>query len=50
MQGAERLMHLMAGFAIGQQRLQSGCQRPLALILQQLLTSSRPASRFGNET
>ena len=37
MQGAERLMHLMAGFAIGQQRLQSGCQRlGLALILQQL--------------
>ena len=24
MQGAERLMHLMAGFAIGQQRLQGG--------------------------
>jgi hypothetical protein len=33
----ECLMHLMTGFAIGQQRLQSGSQRlRLALILQQL--------------
>ncbi len=39
-------MHLMAGFAIGQQRLQGGSQRlRLALILQQLFNQLAPGQQ-----